>query len=145
MLASDLQDPPEIINEFLVSEYRRIFDYYKKHNIIINFHSCGHIEELIDTFVDLGVDILNPIQVTANDIIKIREKTQNKICLCGGISSGLIMDSTPDIIRSQVKNIMNILGSKGGYFCSPDQCMPFPEDNIKAFYDAVKEYGKYSY
>jgi uroporphyrinogen decarboxylase len=63
---------PKVIEEFFVPEYRRLFDLYKSHDVLVNFHSCGHIMPLVETFVDLGVDILNPIQASANDLDALR-------------------------------------------------------------------------
>ena len=61
----------------------------------------------------------------------------------GGMSTGLIMDGTPEQIRETVKNTIALLGKNGGYFCSPDQGMPFPKENYAVFEEAVIEFGGY--
>ncbi|MBQ4152887.1 MAG: hypothetical protein IJD11_00905, partial [Oscillospiraceae bacterium] len=86
---------PQIFNEFFLPEYRRIFDFYKSHGVLIGFHSCGHIEPLLETFIDLGVNVLNPVQATANDLKNVRKITKGRMAVLGGISSGLVMDGTP--------------------------------------------------
>ena len=134
---------PGIINEFLVPEYKRIFDFYKKNNVLIYFHSCGHIEPVLDLFFDLGVNILNPIQATANNLENVRRKTAGKMALHGGVSTLTIMEGPVDKIKAEVKYVLNLLGKEGGYFCAPDQGMPFPEANYKAYEEAVEEYGRY--
>jgi len=134
---------PKIINEFLVPEYKRLFDFYKSNYVYIDFHSCGHIEPLLDIFMELGVDILNPIQVSANNLQAIREKTQGRMTLRGGIRSDVIANGPVKKIKDAVKDTMQLLGKDGGYFCSPDQWMPFPEGHIRALEDAVQEYGQY--
>ncbi|MBL8028037.1 MAG: hypothetical protein JNL74_16570 [Fibrobacteres bacterium] len=134
---------PTIVNDFLVPEYRRLFELYKTHNVIFDFHSCGNIYHMLDTFIDLGVNILNPIQATANNLPQIREKTMGKIALLGGVSTDLVMKGSRDSIRTKVKETINVLGKDGGYFCRPDQGMPFPEENLKIFWEAVDEFGKY--
>jgi len=134
---------PEILHEFFVPEYRRLFDFYIQHEILIGFHSCGHISPILDVFMDLGVDILNPVQATANDLELVREHTQGRMALQGGINSGLIVTGPIERIRQEVHHRIRQLGRHGGYFCGPDQGMPWPEEHIQALREAVEEYGKY--
>lgn len=134
---------PGIINEFLVPEYKRLFEFYKRYNIIIYFHSCGHIEPVLETFMSLGVDILNPIQATANNLSIVRQKTQGRMALEGGISSKTLMEGPIDKIKYEVRNTIKILGENGGYFCAQDQEMPFPKEHYEAYEEALNEYGRY--
>jgi uroporphyrinogen decarboxylase len=134
---------PKVVNEFLVPEYKRLFNFYKERNVLIGFHSCGNIESVIETFMMLGVDILNPIQATANNLDEIRARTKGRMSLQGGVSSATIMDGPVDRIVEEVKKRMKQLGQDGGYFCCPDQGMPFPKEHIDAVYKAVNDYGHY--
>lgn len=134
---------PEMIREFLVPEYKRLFSVYKTRDVLVSFHSCGHIEPILDVFMDLGVDILNPIQATANDLESVRRKTAGRMALRGGISSGLIASGPMSAIREEVRHRIWQLGRDGGYFCGPDQGMPWPKENYEAFENAVDEFGKY--
>jgi len=134
---------PKIVAEFLVPEYRRLYDLYKRHGVLINFHSCGHITPLLEVFMGLGINILNPIQATANDLGEVRRITQGRMALQGGISSGLVMDGPVDVIRDEVARRIGQLGREGGYFCAPDQGMPWPPAHIAALEQAVDEFGVY--
>lgn len=134
---------PEILTKFLVPEYQRLFDLYKSRGVLINFHTCGHIQPLLEMFMDLGVDILNPIQASANDLDALRAATQGRMALMGGIQSATIVRGPAQAIRAEVAQRLWQLGRAGGYFCSPDQGMPWPEAHIQALYDAVDELGQY--
>jgi uroporphyrinogen decarboxylase len=137
---------PKIVETFLVPEYARLFAFYKAHDVLINFHSCGHIMPLLDTFKSLGVDILNPIQATANDLDEVRRRTaadQAGICLQGGVSSATIVEGPVAAIRAEVAQRLWQLGRDGGYFCGPDQGMPWPAAHIQALHDGVAELGHY--
>ena len=134
---------PAILDEFLVPEYRRLFDFYKQHGILVNFHSCGHISPILEMFMDLGVDILNPAQVTANDLDELRRRTQGRMALQGGVRSATIVAGPVEAIRDEVAQRLWQLGREGGYFCGPDQGMPWPEAHIQALHDAVDELGRY--
>ncbi len=134
---------PSLIREFLVPEYRRLFALYQSKGVLISFHSCGHIEPVLDILMDLGVDILNPVQATANHLDTIRARTANRMALQGGISSGLIAAGPLSAIRTEVHRRIWQLGREGGYFCAPDQIMTWPETHIRALRDAVAEFGSY--
>ncbi len=134
---------PQIIDEFLMPEYARLFAFYKDRGVLVNFHSCGHILPLVDTLVALGVDILNPAQATANDLDELRRRTQGRIALQGGVSSATVVAGPVEAIRGEVAQRLWQLGRDGGYFCCPDQGMPWPEEHVQALYDAVDELGRY--
>ncbi len=137
---------PKLIETFLVPEYARLFAFYKAHGVLINFHSCGHILPLLDTFKALGVDILNPVQATANDLTELRRRTaagERAIALQGGVRSATILQGPVAAIRTEVAQRLWQLGRDGGYFCGPDQGMPWPAAHIQALHDAVAEFGRY--
>ncbi len=132
-----------IVSEFLVPEYRRLFDFYKGRGILIGFHSCGHVESMLDMFMELGVDVLNPVQATANDLDRVRARTQGRMALQGGVSSATVMAGPPERIVSEVRQRLWQLGRDGGYFCGPDQGMPYPQEHLDALQGAIDRYGRY--
>jgi len=134
---------PRLIREFLVPEYRRLFDLYRQSGVLIKFHSCGHITPLLETFMDLGVDILDPIQASANDLDLLRRVTQGRMALHGGVRSSMLVSGPVEAIRQVARERMRQLGRAGGYFCAPDQGMPWPEEHFRALEQAVEEYGIY--
>ncbi len=134
---------PHLVQEFLVPEYRRLFAFHKSHRVLVRFHSCGHVVHLLETFIDLGVDILNPIQATANDLEELRRITQGHLALEGGLNSEVIVAGPPQRIRRLVRRRLWQLGRNGGYFCQADQGMPWSPEHIEAAKEAVAEYGTY--
>ncbi len=136
---------PAIVKNFLVQEYRRLFELYKKNNVLVHFHSCGNVEAMLPIFMELGVDILNPIQATANDLGKLRASGGKRIAFEGGISTALLIEGPVERIKQDVKEKIKLLGAEGGYFCCPDQGMPTPPEHLAAMEQAVQEYGKYSW
>lgn len=134
---------PAIVRDFLAPEYRRLFTLYRQHGVLINFHSCGHIIPLLELFIDLGINVLNPVQATANDLAEVRRITQGRLTLQGGLSSGLLVSGPPERIRAEVRRLLRLLGRDGGYFCAPDQGMPWPPTHHAAYEEALAEYGRY--
>jgi uroporphyrinogen-III decarboxylase len=89
------------------------------------------------------VDILNPIQATANDLDELRHITQGRMALQGGVSSATIVSGPVEAIRREVAQRIWQLGRDGGYFCCPDQGMLWPDEHIQAMRAAVEELGRY--
>lgn len=132
------------IDAFLVPEYKRLFDFYKKNHVLVHFHSCGHIEPLLETLIDLGVDMLNPLQKTANNLENVIKITQGKMSINGAISTALLEKGPVEAIDAEVKRVIDLLGQQGGYFCAPDQAMPIPEEHMAAMRNARDKYGRYT-
>ncbi len=134
---------PRIVGEFLVPEYRRLIGLYKEQGVLISFHSCGDIASVLDTFLELGIDVLNPVQATANNLDRVRARTQGRVALLGGVSSATIMEGPVESITREVHQRLWQLGQAGGYFCAPDQGMPYPPEHREAFEQAVERFGRY--
>jgi len=134
---------PDLVQDFLVPEYERLFRLYKQHGVHIFFHSCGHILPMLAMFMALGVDCLNPIQATANDLDEVRRRTQGRIVLQGGVSSQTLVTGPASRIEDEVRGRLWQLGRHGGYFCCQDQSMPWPEEHLQALHAAVERWGAY--
>jgi uroporphyrinogen decarboxylase len=134
---------PRIVNEYLLPEYERIFRLYKENDVLIWFHSCGNVESLVETFMQLGVDILHPVQATANDLDKVRSLTHGKMALHGGVNSATVMKGPVDRIAEEARERIWQLGQHGGYFCSPDQTLPYPRAHVEALHETIDVYGRY--
>jgi len=134
---------PDLVEQFLVPEYRRLFDLYAARDVVIGFHSCGRIDSALDAFMDLGVDVLNPVQATANDLDAVRAATAGRMALAGAVSSATVFDGPVERIVAEARKRMWQLGRDGGYFCCPDQGLPFPPHHLEALHDAVEQYGTY--
>jgi uroporphyrinogen decarboxylase len=91
--------------------------------------------------MELGVDILNPLQATANDLDKVRSVTRGRMALHGGVSSAAVMSGPVELIDADVRRRIDQLGGEGGYFCDVDQDLPFPETHKQALDMAIEKYG----
>jgi uroporphyrinogen decarboxylase len=114
----------------------------------IFFHSDGDVAPLIDDFIELGVDILNPVQTSAgsmSDLPMLKKRYGRNIAFCGGIDTHRILPrgSTTEI-RDEVKRVMQILGEGGGYLAAAVHTVmdDVPPENVLAMADAVREFGR---
>jgi uroporphyrinogen decarboxylase len=107
----------------------------------IVYHSCGSTWRLINDFIDMGVDAINPVQVTAKDMEPERLKREfgDRVCFWGGIDNHrLLPRGTPDHVRAEVRRMFDIMGKGGGYVLAavhniqPD----VPPENVLALFEA---------
>jgi len=124
---------------------RLMFEEFRKTNpeIKIAWHSCGSIPDIIPDFIEIGLDILNPIQPQARgmDPAYLKNEYGKDLVFFGGIDvQGLLPYETPEKIKDEVKRICEILGKDGGYIVAPAHNIQpdTPVENILAMFDAVK-------
>jgi uroporphyrinogen decarboxylase len=123
--------------KYMFGEFRKV-----KPDIKIAWHSCGSILPIIPDFIELGLDILNPIQPLAQgmDPLFLKKTYGKELVFFGGIDvQHLLPFGTPQMIRDEVKRRIDILGKDGGYVVAPAHNIQpdTPVDNILAFFDAA--------
>ncbi|NPV51989.1 MAG: uroporphyrinogen decarboxylase [Firmicutes bacterium] len=106
-------------------------------------HSCGSIVDLIDDFIDVGIDIINPVQPFAAgmDHANLKKRYGNRICFHGGIDIQRILPGDISVLRRFVAETINTLGSGGGYILAPANNIQgdTPPENIVSMYRTAKE------
>jgi uroporphyrinogen decarboxylase len=104
------------------------------------FHSCGAVREAIPELIELGVDILNPIQPAAVGMEPeaLKRDFGRELCFHGGIDVQYLLPlETPDAVRREVRRRAEILGAGGGYIIAPSHNLQqdISTENILAMYD----------
>lgn len=113
------------------------------------FHTDGDVFPLIPDFIEMGVDVLNPIQTSAgkmSNLEELKKQFGRNIVFCGAIDTHRVLPfGTPDEVRAEVKRIIQILGKDGGYMlASVHTILPdVPAENVLAMVDAALEFGAY--
>jgi uroporphyrinogen decarboxylase len=114
------------------------------------FHTDGDVFPLIPDFIEMGVDILNPVQTSAgkmSNLEELKKQFGKNLIFCGAIDTHRVLPfGTPEEVRAEVKRIIEILGKDGGYMLSSvHTIMPdVSPENILAMVDAAVEFGGYS-
>ena len=139
---------PKVFREMIKPKIGYVIDKLKSKNknIKIAYHSCGYILPFIDDFIEIGVDLLNPIQSAAMDPAYIKKRYGNNISLWGTVSTQKTLAfGSPEEVRKEVKERISTCGIGGGLILAPDHNfqLDVPLENIEAFYNGVKEYGEY--
>ena len=115
----------------------------------IFFHSCGNVRNLIPDFIEIGVDVLNPVQITATGMepsaLK-RDFGQDISFWGGGVDTqGILPSGTPEQVRENVKRNVAALAPGGGYVFNTVHNIQadVPPENIMAMWEAFQEAGAY--
>ncbi len=141
---------PNMWREIFKPRYKEVFDELKKTNpdIIIAYHSCGSIRPIIADMIEIGLDVLNPIQPKAldMDLADLKKTYGKEIAFFGGIDiQDVLPNGTPEDVRVEVKKKIRAAGEGGGYLLAPAHNIQpdTPFKNIFTLFESVKEYGKY--
>lgn len=136
----------ERIKPFAAELYSYIKDNYHKPILL---HSCGAIRPLINDLIEIGVDAINPVQISAKgmDPQELKDEFGSKITFWGGgVDTQHVLNmGTPEEVRRMVKTNLNIFKRNGGYvFCQVHNIQPCtPFENIMAMYDTYNENCNY--
>ncbi len=113
----------DLYNKYVKKYHKRLFDFIKsKTKAKVFLHSCGSVHELLPGFIEAGVDILNPVQITARNMEPERLKNDfgRELCFWGGIDTQRIMPfGTEEEIEGCVRRLVDVLGKDGGYILAP--------------------------
>lgn len=138
-----------MFKEFFKEPFRRIFSEVKHvyPGLKVFFHSCGAIYDFIPDLIDVGVDVLNPIQPLAMgmDPARIKENFGDQLVFHGAIDIQKAMTGSVADVKSEVKLRIDQMGKNGGYILSPNNHLQpdVSPENVIALYKTAKEYGVY--
>jgi len=138
--------------------YRRIVKPYQAEVIAairahskakVFFHSCGNVYPLIADLIEIGVDVLNPVQVAAGemgDTARLKREFGDRITFCGAIDTQTVLPfGTPEDVRAEVRRRIRDLAPGGGYILAAVHCIQpdVPPENVLAMFDEAMIAGKY--
>ncbi len=115
---------PDTFREFFKPALKRIYDITKEYGAKVMQHSCGAIDPIIPDLIEIGVDILNPIQVAADNmnICDLHRKYKGKLTFYGAIDTQELLPKGPiDKIQKEVRKTIDLFGKEGGYILSGSQ------------------------
>lgn len=141
---------PEMYRELIKPGQKRTFDFFKERTAAKRFYHCdGAIYPIIDDLIEIGVEALNPVQVSAagmGDTKKLKEEFGDRLAFWGAIDTYQVLPyGKPEDVQAEVKQRIEDLGAGGGYvICSVHNIQPeVPPENTVAMFEAAKEFGKY--
>jgi uroporphyrinogen decarboxylase len=140
---------PVLYREMVKPYQAELFQFIKERTPAkLYYHSCGTVSPVVEDLIEIGVDVLNPIQVSARqmDPADLKQRFGNRIAFWGAIDSQHVLPfGTPDEVKAEVRRRINALAPGGGYVLAgvhnlqPD----IAPENIVAMYEEGASYGVY--
>jgi uroporphyrinogen decarboxylase len=118
-----------------------IFTAAKAADKKVFLHSCGNVRAIVPDLVELGLDILHPIQPEAMDAGELKREFGRELTLCGGLpTQDLLVNGSPQAVRDEVHRLKHELGAGGGYILEPGITIQadVPLENIVAIVEAAR-------
>lgn len=137
-----LMVPPETIREFVWPGTKELIDQAKSYGLKVMHHSCGSVFPLIGDLIELGADIIHPIQALAKDMDaqNLKDNFEGKTAFCGGVDAQyLLVNGAPEDVTRKVIELKELFPT--GMIISPshEAILPdIPPANIEALFKAVK-------
>lgn len=130
---------PEMYRRNIQPFHQRIIDIARSHGKLTMMHSCGSIYPLINQLIEMGLNILNPVQPAARNMNpeKLAKEFGGRIAFHGGIDvQHFLPTATPEQVRDKVHSTCEVLGKDGGYILSGSHHLQgdVPLENVLAMY-----------
>lgn len=141
---------PETYRKLIKPRHKRLFTFIKEQAPVKVFlHSCGAVRPLIPDFIDAGIDILNPVQLSAAgmDLSGLKKEFGQDLVFWGGgvDTQGILGTGRPEDVREDVRRNIEALAPDGGFVFAAvhDIQANVPAENIMAMWQAWKDFGAY--
>ena len=107
-------------------------------------HSCGNMEAILDDLVEMGLDVLNPVQPECMDIYRLKDRYGPQLTFWGGISTQQTLPyGTPDELRAEIDRVVGYMSQGGGYITAPAQYIQtdVPLENMLALIEQARSHA----
>ncbi len=140
----------QIYRQIVKPRQKRLVQYIKaRTRAKILYHTCGSVAQFIPELLDNGIDILNPVQLSARDMDAawLKARFGQQLVFWGGSidSEHILPNGKPDQVRENVRRHIELFKPCGGYVFAPVHNIQadVPPENVLAMFDAAIEYGRY--
>jgi uroporphyrinogen decarboxylase len=135
--------PVESIRKFVWPGTKKLIDQAKSYGLKVMHHSCGSIFPIINDLIDLGADIIHPVQALAKDMdaLTLKKNFERKVAFCGGVDAQyLLVKGKPEDVAGNVNELKEIFPT--GLIFSPSHEAILPDispSNIEAFFSTINQ------
>ena len=140
---------PQMWRDLFMDDIKRLTILAHSYGVKVMMHSCGAISEIIPYLIEAGIDILDPVQVSAAnmDPSSLSRKYGGKIVFHGGIDTQrILINGTSEQVISHVGDVIGTFGTKGGYIFAPSQILgsDIPIGNILTMYHTANNFDMHT-
>jgi uroporphyrinogen decarboxylase len=139
---------PKIYRDLVKPRHRRMIQAIKSAaDVKIHYHTCGAVYDLIGDLIDIGVDALNPLQVSARnmDPARLKKEFGKRLSFWGGMDTHWLLPfGSPSEVRKEVRKMIDLMGKGGGYILATVHNIQaeVPPENIVAMFEEARSYKK---
>ena len=133
---------PAMWDDLIRPGEQREYDLVHAYDKDVWVHSCGKVDELIPRLVDMGLDVLNPLQPECMDVARIKRDHGDSLAFWGGVSTQQLLPfGTPDDVRSEARRFRDMMSHQGGLIFAPAQDLQpdVPMANVHALLEVARE------
>ena len=142
---------PDSLQDIVMPRITRLMQYLKKQfpSAKTFFHTDGSVKQIIPDLIEAGIDILNPIQYSAEgmDLVELKKEFGKDLVFWGGgiDTQEVLNKATPEQVRDEVKRNIEILAPGGGYVFTTVHNIQadVPAENFWAMWESMMEFGEY--
>ncbi|HPO13627.1 MAG TPA: uroporphyrinogen decarboxylase family protein [Candidatus Hydrogenedentes bacterium] len=135
---------PDDWRNYYKPAYAQMFRKVRDGGAHVWMHLCGNITAILGDLIDLGLNVLNPVQPQAMDLQQLARDFGGHVCFNGGVDvQGAMIHGTPEDVKRQAKELVHLFGQfNGGYIAGASHSiMPeTPLDNVIALYEAFLDF-----
>lgn len=134
-----------LYRRFLKPRLKRVIDAARaiRPDLIVLYHSCGYVRPYIDDLIEVGVDVLNPVQPESMEFRELYETYRGRLSFCGVLGTQTLMPfGTAQEVREATFAAMDFVGPQGGLLACPTHVMEpeVPLENVIAYLEACRDY-----
>jgi len=138
----DLIMSPDTWQDMIRPGEQREYDLVHSYAKDVWVHSCGNVEKVIPSLVEMGLDVLNPVQPEAMDLARLKKRFGDRLTFWGGISTQRALPfGTPDEVKQEARRVRDLMSENGGYIMAASQEIQgdVPGENIRALIEVARE------
>jgi uroporphyrinogen decarboxylase len=129
---------PDLWRRVFKKRLKRLYQVVRDAGLPVSIHSCGDITEIIPDLIEIGVNMITPLQAEALDFNFLKKEYGKYLTFWGGVSTQKTLPyGTPDDVRAEIRDRIKVLGKGGGYILAPSHELQgdIPLANMLAFID----------
>ena len=137
---NDLIMSPECFRTMIKPGEQQEYDLIRRYDKHIFVHSCGSVSKILPDLVEMGLQVLNPVQPECMDIADLKQRYGAQLSFYGGISTQRTLPyGTPQEVQRETESVIALLSEQGGYITASSQEIQtdVPYDNLRALIDTA--------
>ena len=132
---------PDLWRRFFKKRLKKLYDVVHDAGLPVSIHSCGDISGIIPDLIEIGVNMISPLQAEAMDFQYLKKQYGKDLSFWGGVSTQKTLPKgTPSEVRAEIRERIRVLGQGGGYVLAPSHELQgdIPLENMLAFIDEAQ-------